>query len=76
MIGPYWISTEGVRQALAKKRKALANAVIELLAKKLRKQADMVCDVAFVLFNSVLILDGLIFSQTQTVIWRITLHRM
>ena len=42
VIGPYWISTEGVRQALAKKRKALANAVIELLAKKLRKQADMV----------------------------------
>ena len=47
VIGPYWISTEGVRQALAKKRKALANAVIDLLAKKLRKQADMVCDVAF-----------------------------
>ena len=45
MIGPYWISTEGVRQALAKKRKALANAVIELLAKKLRKQADMVCNI-------------------------------
>ena len=44
VIGPYWISTEGVRQALAKKRKALANAVIELLAKKLRKQADMVCN--------------------------------
>lgn len=43
VIGPYWISTEGVKQALAKKRKALANAVIELLAKKLRKQADMVC---------------------------------
>ena len=45
VIGPYWISTEGVRQALAKKRKALANAVIELLAKKLRKQADMVCNI-------------------------------
>lgn len=44
VIGPYWISTEGVKQALAKKRKALANAVIELLAKKLRKQADMVCE--------------------------------
>lgn len=46
VIGPYWISTEGVKQALAKKRKALANAVIELLAKKLRKQADMVCDIS------------------------------
>ena len=42
VIGPFWISTEGVKQVLAKKRKALANAVIELLAKKLRKQADMV----------------------------------
>ena len=46
VIGPYWISTEGVKQALAKKRKALANAVIELLAKKLRKQADMVCKIS------------------------------
>lgn len=43
VIGPYWVMTEGVRQALAKKRKALANAVIELLARKLRMQADMVC---------------------------------
>ena len=42
VIGAFWISTEGVKQVLAKKRKALANAVIELLAKKLRKQADMV----------------------------------
>lgn len=42
VIGPFWVSTEGVKQVLAKKRKALANAVIELLAKKLRKQADMV----------------------------------
>ena len=42
VIGPYWVATEGVRQSLAKKRKALANAVIELLAKKLRLQADQV----------------------------------
>jgi hypothetical protein len=34
--------TEGIRKELAKKRKTLANAVIELLAKKLRKQADEV----------------------------------
>ena len=45
VIGPFWVMTEGVRQALAKKRKALANAVIELLAKKLRKQADMVSSI-------------------------------
>lgn len=41
-IGPYHVNTEGVRQKLASKRKALANQVIELLAKKLRKQNDEV----------------------------------
>ena len=40
MIGPFWVNTENVRQALSKKRKALSNAVLELLAKKLRQQAD------------------------------------
>lgn len=58
VIGPYWISTEGVKQALAKKRKALANAVIELLAKKLRKQADMVCNV-FVWGGVIILLKGI-----------------
>ena len=42
VIGPFWVNTDGVRQSLAKKRKALSNAVIELLAKKLRLQADQV----------------------------------
>ena len=40
MIGPFYISTENVRQALSKKRKALANALLELLAQKLRTQAE------------------------------------
>lgn len=40
VIGPFWVSTENTRQALAKKRKALSNAVLELLARQLRKQAD------------------------------------
>ena len=40
VIGPFWVNTENVRQALSKKRKALSNAVLELLAKKLRQQAD------------------------------------
>jgi len=44
VIGPFWITCEGVRQALAKKKKALANSILEFLAKKLRKQADQVCD--------------------------------
>ena len=42
VIGPYQVSTEGVRQKLANKRKVMANQVIELLAKKLRKQNDEV----------------------------------
>ena len=40
MIGPFFISTENVRQGLSKKRKALANALLELLSRKLRKQAE------------------------------------
>ena len=40
VIGPFHINTENVRQALSKKRKALSNAVLELLARKLRTQAD------------------------------------
>lgn len=42
MIGPFYINTEGVRQGLSKKRKSLAGAVLELLAKKLRMQAEEV----------------------------------
>eukprot|EP00794_Sanderia_malayensis_P012733 gene12733-14038_t len=44
VIGPFWITCDGVRQALAKKKRSLANSVLEFLAKKLRKQADEVCD--------------------------------
>ena len=40
IIGPFWVNTENTRQALSKKRKALSNAVLELLARQLRKQAD------------------------------------
>ena len=42
VIGPYQINTDTVRQKLANKRKVMANQVIELLAKKLRKQNDEV----------------------------------
>ncbi|XP_030840434.1 dynein heavy chain 1, axonemal isoform X1 [Strongylocentrotus purpuratus] len=44
MIGPFFISTENVRQALSKKRKAMANALLELLAQKLRTQAEDACE--------------------------------
>ena len=40
VIGPFYVNTDGVRSNLAKKRKALSNAVLELLALQLRKQAD------------------------------------
>ena len=43
VIGPFWITCDGIRQTLAKKKKTLANSVLEFLAKKLRKQADEVC---------------------------------
>ena len=42
IIGPFFVNTDNVRQALSKKRKNLSNAVLELLAKKLRQQADEV----------------------------------
>ena len=42
VVGAFWVNTENVRQSLSKKRKTLANAVLELLAKKLREQADEV----------------------------------
>ncbi|XP_071943674.1 dynein axonemal heavy chain 1-like isoform X2 [Antedon mediterranea] len=44
IIGPFYINTESVRQGLSKKRRALANALLELLAQKLRKQAEDACE--------------------------------
>jgi len=42
MIGPFYVSTDGVRQGISKKHRNLATAVLELLAKKLRMQAEEV----------------------------------
>ena len=42
VIGPFHVLTENVRQALSKKRKALANALLELLARILRGKVDSV----------------------------------
>ncbi|XP_043932324.1 dynein axonemal heavy chain 1 [Protopterus annectens] len=44
IIGPFYINVELVKQTLSRKCKALANAVLELLAKKLRKQVDDACE--------------------------------
>lgn len=40
VIGPFFVRVEAVRQALSKKRKALANAMLDHLILKLRKQVD------------------------------------
>ncbi|KAI4880923.1 hypothetical protein NFI96_025448, partial [Prochilodus magdalenae] len=40
VIGPFMVSVEAVRQSLSKKRRALANAVLDRLALKLRKQVE------------------------------------
>ncbi|XP_077969677.1 dynein axonemal heavy chain 1-like isoform X2 [Styela clava] len=44
VIGAFYLNTENIRQTLSKKRRALANAVLELLAKKLRIQATEACE--------------------------------
>lgn len=40
VIGPFMVNVETVRKSLSNKRQALANAVIERLAFKLRKQME------------------------------------
>lgn len=40
VIGPFFVRVEAVRQALSKKRKALAKAMLDHLVLKLRKQVD------------------------------------
>lgn len=42
VIGPFSVRVEPVRQALSNKSKALANAILEHLILKLRKQVDHV----------------------------------
>lgn len=42
IIGPFWINCDTVRNFLVKKRRELAKAVLELLAKKLRTQTEEV----------------------------------
>ncbi|KAH8863214.1 Dynein heavy chain 1, axonemal [Schistosoma japonicum] len=44
IIGPFYVNVEPVRQNLSKKYKALINALLELLAKQLRKQADSISE--------------------------------
>lgn len=40
MIGPFWLNCETVKKELVRKRKQLANALLDLMAKKLHDMAD------------------------------------
>ena len=42
VIGPFWVATANVRESLAKKKKALSVALLDLLLKQLRKRCDNV----------------------------------
>ncbi|XP_014666196.1 PREDICTED: dynein heavy chain 1, axonemal-like [Priapulus caudatus] len=44
VIGPFWVNCETLKQQLIKKRKLLANALLDLMAKKLHSMADDICD--------------------------------
>jgi len=54
VIGPFFVSTDGVRQGVAKKHRNLANAVLDLLAKKLRTQAEEVSSACWETFSEFL----------------------
>ncbi|KAL8563601.1 hypothetical protein ACOMHN_019339 [Nucella lapillus] len=45
VIGPFLVHTEGVRQQLCKKHKALSQALLELFANELTMKAEDYCDV-------------------------------
>lgn len=48
VIGPFMVNVEAVRTSLSMKRRAVANAVIERLALKLRKQME---EASFTVFH-------------------------
>lgn len=66
LIGPFWVNTENVKQTLSKKRKNLSNAMLELLARKLRNQADDV---------NQFILTKIIFLFKFYCLWKVNLKR-
>ena len=44
IIGPFYLNTESIRTAVAKKHRDVARALLGFLAKKLRNDADLVCE--------------------------------
>ena len=43
VIGPFYLKTESIRSAVAKKNRDVSRALLDFLAKKLRRDADLVC---------------------------------
>ncbi|XP_072576883.1 dynein axonemal heavy chain 1 isoform X1 [Vulpes vulpes] len=44
IIGPFYINIDNVKQSLSKKCKALATAMLDILAKNLHKEVDNICE--------------------------------
>ena len=42
VIGPFYVNCDTIRQALSKKRKELANALLEYVVSRLKRKADEV----------------------------------
>ena len=43
VIGPFYLNTESIRTAVAKKHRDVSRALLDFLARKLRRDADLVC---------------------------------
>ena len=43
VIGPFYVNCDTIRQALSKKRKELANALLEYVVSRLKKKSEEVC---------------------------------
>jgi len=43
VIGPFYVNCDTIRQALSKKRKELANALLDYVVNRLRSKAEQVC---------------------------------
>ncbi|XP_029774824.1 dynein heavy chain 1, axonemal isoform X2 [Suricata suricatta] len=44
VIGPFYINVDNVKKSLSKKLKALANSMLDILAKNLHKEVDDICE--------------------------------
>uniref|UniRef100_A0A8C0W387 Dynein axonemal heavy chain 1 n=1 Tax=Castor canadensis TaxID=51338 RepID=A0A8C0W387_CASCN len=44
VIGPFYINVDNVKQSLSKKRKTLANSMLDILAKNLHNEVESICE--------------------------------